>query len=174
MLPFRIASVFFLAISFSLSGSARADIKPKDAIKYTKDLKTSKDKKVRITALEELAKIGQIQKALIEEAIPDMMKALEDKEPEVRAAAAKAVGMIDPDADEVVPKLMKMIKEDKEEAVKIGAIQGLGQMGPSAKSAVKELREMYPKDKDKDKKTKPDKIQQEVMKAMRMINVNNK
>lgn len=130
--------MFALAAWDGLAMAGKKD----DVDKYATELKTSKEAKVKVNALEELAKIGQIQKPLIKGVIPDMMKALEDKEATVRGAAAKAVGMIDPDPKEVLPLLVKMMAEDKEEAARLGAIQGLAQMGPTAKDATKDLRKL--------------------------------
>ena len=123
-----------------VSGDLSADVKVKDAEKYVKELRTTKDNKAKATALTEIGKIGQIQKSLISSAIPDMMKALEDKDPGVRAAAAKAIGMVDPDPKETVPVLVKLMKEDKDESVKLAAVQGLAAMGEGAKDASKDLR----------------------------------
>src|SRR5262245_35996641 len=114
------------AAVIALSGDLAADVKVKDALKHIDTLRNSKDNKAKVTALTELGKIGQIQKSLVSSAVPDMMKALEDKDAGVRAAAAKAVGMIDPDPKEAVPALVKLMKEDKDESVRLAAIQGLG------------------------------------------------
>ncbi len=143
---------------FALAG------KKEDAEKFLGELKTGKDAKAKVYALEELAKIGQIQKSAIKDAIPEMMKALESKDVVIRAAAAKAVGMIDPDPKEVVPILLKMVNEDKDEGVRLGAIAGLGQMGKEAKDAVKDLRKVVA---DEDKKGKIGKAAQQ---ALKMIN----
>ncbi|OWK39682.1 HEAT repeat domain-containing protein [Fimbriiglobus ruber] len=168
---FKASAILGLAFGLLLlawTGAATADIKPKDIIKNTNTLKTSKDPKAKVAALEDLGKAGQIQQGLITDAIPDMMKALEDKDPTVRAAAAKAVGMIDLEPSQVIPPLVKMMKEDKVEAVKIAAIQGLAAMGPNAKEAVKDMREVA---KDKDKK---DKVAMAVNNAMKSINPKKK
>ncbi len=140
--------LFLLAAGDELAAADKA----KEAKKYAEDLKTSKDAKVRATALEELGKIGQIRKSLVAPAEEDMFKALEDKSATVRAAAAKAVGMIDPDPEKAVPALLKLMKEDKEESVRVAAVQGLGSMGTSAKDAVKDLRKVVEENKEKKNK----------------------
>jgi HEAT repeat protein len=149
--------------------SAAADLaaadRVKEAQKYTEDLRTSKDPKVRATALTELGKLGQIQKGLVASARDDMFKALEDKNAVVRAAAAHAVGMIDPDPKEAVPVLLKLAKEDKEESVRVAAIQGLGAMGPSAREAAKDLREIVQANKEK-----KNKVSKAAQTALRSIN----
>jgi HEAT repeat protein len=164
----KLTAVCWLAATMTLLAFA-ADLvaadKVKEAKKYTEDLKTSKDAKVRATALTELGKLGQVQKSLVAEAAPLMVKALEDKDAKVRAAAAKSYGMIDPDPKEAVPALLKLAKEDKEEDVKVAAVQGLGAMGPGAKSAGKDLREIVKANKDK-----KNRIGRAAQNALRSIN----
>ncbi len=143
------AGLIFLAAADSLVAGPT----PKDVERYTNDLKTSKDVKTLVTALTELGKAGQIQKSMIKPAEEYMFKSLEAKEAPVRAAAAKAVGMIDPDPKKVVPILVKMMKEDKEESVKVAAAQGLGYIGEGAKDAVGDLRGVI-KAESKDKASK--------------------
>jgi HEAT repeat protein len=138
-----------LALAFA--SEVQAASKEKDAIKYTNDLKTSKDPKVKATAITELGKLGQIQKALVTEAAPLMIKALEDSDKDIRKAAAKAVGMIDPEPKDVVPSLVKILKDDKDTDIRIAATQGLAAMGTNAKDALPDLRKVQ---KDEDKKSK--------------------
>ncbi len=153
--PLKLTAACGLALGLVLL-TAAADLaaadRQKEAEKYTQDLKTSKDPKVRATALTELGKLGQIQKSLVADAVPYMVDALKDKDAGVRAAAARSYGMIDPDPKEAVPALLKLAKEDKEESVKVAAIDGLGSMGPAAKEATKDLRQIAQANKDKKNK----------------------
>jgi HEAT repeat protein len=151
----------------AVSGDLAASADLRDAEKYIKDLKSSKDAKVRATALTELGKMGQIQKSVVAPVVSDMMKALEDKEAMVRAAAAKAVGMIDPDPKEAVPALVKLMNEDKQESVRLAAVQGLSAMGPSAKAATKDLRALMQKETVNKKKSR---LAREAQTALRSIN----
>src|SRR5262249_12308185 len=96
-----------------------------DAKKYTEDLKKGKDAKVKITALQELGKLGALQKSLVADALPEIYKSLEDKDAGIRAAAASCLGQCDEPVDKAVPALIKLLKEDKEDSVKIGAAKGL-------------------------------------------------
>ena len=137
--------------------------KKADAEKYTNDLLTSKDAKVRVTAVEELAKIGQIQKPLIKDAEPEMVKAMTDKELTVRLAALKCVGMIDPDVKEVMPIYVKALNEEKDASIRLAAISGLAQMGPNAKDAAKDLRKIV---KDEDKASKLSKAAKNALKVI--------
>lgn len=117
-----------------------------DARKYTDDLKKAKDSKVRMVALLELGKLAVVQKSLVNDALPDIYKSLEDKDAGIRAAAATCLGQCDEPADKAIPVLLKLLKDDKEDAVKIGAARGLAAMGPAAKEAVSTLQD-YASDK---------------------------
>jgi len=116
--------------------------KEAEAKKYAEELKRSKDAKVRATALQELGKLAAVQKSLVEEALPDIYKSLEDKDAGVRGAAAFCLGQCDEPTDKAVPLLTKILKEDKDDKAKIGAAKGLASIGPAAKSAVPALKEL--------------------------------
>jgi HEAT repeat protein len=120
-----------------------------EAKRYLEDLRTAKTAKTRVTALQELGKLAALQKSLAADALPDIYKALEDKDPGVRAAAAVCLGQCDEPTEKAVPPLMKMLKDDKEdERVRVGAANGLAAMGTNAKEALPTLR-MLAKDKNK-------------------------
>lgn len=72
------------------------------------------------------------------EAVPELIKALEDEDPEVRSAAAVALGQIGPDAKTAVPNLIWALS-DRETEVRMYAALGLRGIGPDAKDAVPEL-----------------------------------
>jgi HEAT repeat protein len=131
--------------------------------KYTEDLKKGRDSKTKVTALQELGKLGALQRSLVAGAMPEIYKALDDKDASIRAAAATCLGQCDEPADKAVPALLKLLKEDKEESVKIGAARGLANMGPGAKEAVPALRDIV---KSEDKKSKLAKAAQEAVKAI--------
>ncbi len=142
--------------------------KQADAKRYLEQLKTTTDAKKKVEALEELGKLGQIMASLAEPAIPYMAKALEDKEPTVREAAAYAYGRSNPDPKDAVPALVKLLKNDKEEKVKLAAASGLAAMGSSAKDAIPALKEIV---KNEDKKSK---LAKSAGQAMKSINAKNK
>jgi HEAT repeat protein len=148
-----------------LAGGLEAAGKAEEAKKFTEQLKTTKDAKKKVEAIEELGKLGMIQRSLAEDAFPDIKKALDDKEPMVRKAAAEAYGKLDPDPKEAVPKLTKMLKEDKEESVKVGAANGLAAMRSAAKEALPELRKIA-KDLKDDKKSKLGKAAQDASRSI--------
>ena len=86
--------------------------------------------------------------------MPDIVKALDDKDPKVRAEAAHTLGAIDPeDKATVVSKLVKMLKDEKDLVVKEGAALGLGAMGSAAKDALGPLRDAQKAADKKDAKT---------------------
>lgn len=143
--------------------------KQEEAKKYHEQLKSSKDPKKKVEALEELGRLGQIMKSLAEPAIPDMFKALEDKNASVRKAAAENLGKCDPDPKEAVPALTKLLKDDTSEDVKVGAAHGLGYMGETAKTAVKDLREVAKANKKTDGKPTP--LGRAAGDALRLINM---
>jgi HEAT repeat protein len=120
-----------------------------EAKRYLDDHRTAKTAKTRVTALQELGKLAALQKSLAADALPDIYKALDDKDATVRAAAAVCLGQCDEPVDKAVPALMKMLKNDKEdERVRAGAAQGLASMGSNAKEALPTLR-MLARGKDK-------------------------
>jgi HEAT repeat protein len=159
-----------LALVF-LTGNAFAASKAAEAKKAIADLAAAKDSKSKAAALDELGKIAQVQKALVEPALPDIKKALEDSSAMVRRAAAQAYGRCDPDPKEAVPILTKMLKEDKDEDVKGGVASGLAAMGTSAHDALPTLREMIRAEQEKAKANggKQSKLQRELGDAARAI-----
>ena len=121
---------------------ALASEKEEDAKKYAEQLRKGKDAKSKIMALQELGTLAQIKKSLIVPALPDVYKAVEDKDPGVRAAAAETLGKSGEPYDKVGEILVKLIKDEKEESVKIGALRGLTAMGSDAKDALPAVREV--------------------------------
>ena len=139
--------------------------KTKDAQKCIQTLRTSQDPDTVADALEELGELGQVYKPLATPAMPEIMAALKNSNAKVRAAAAKALGMIDPDPADAVPALTKLLNDDSDEMVKIAAINGLGSMGKEAKPALKDLRTLYSTDEEKKSK-----LGRAARDAMRSIN----
>src|SRR5438046_1457706 len=141
-------SIFGALVALALVATAAQAGKEDDAKKYTNDLKTSKDVNVKITAIQEIGKLGQIKKSYATDALPYMIEACKDKKnAKLRAAAAEAIGKVDPPTDlNVVELLTDMAKTDKDTQVQIAAIRGLANMGPAAKSAIPALRELTSKD----------------------------
>ncbi len=162
------AGLFGLILPDALEAAGKQE----EAKKYHEQLKTAKDPKKKVEALEELARLGQIMKSLAEPALPDMMKALGDKDPAVRKAAAESVGKCDPDPKEAVPALTKLLTDDKDEGVRVAAAHGLGYMGETAKDAVKDLREVAKANKKSD--GKPNNLGRAANEAVRLINVKRK
>ncbi len=146
--PFLIGFAILLLGGVSLVYASKED----EAKKYTHDLKTSKDAKVKIIAANEIGTLGQIRKSYAAEAVPYLIEACKDKDAKLRSAAAEALGKVDPPSDSnAVELLTDMVKNDKEMDVKLAAARGLAAMGSSAKSAIPTLREIA---KSEDKKSK--------------------
>jgi HEAT repeat protein len=136
-----------------------------DARKYTEDLRRGKTAKVKITALTELGNLAAVQKSLVAPALPDIYKALEDKDAGIRGAAAHCLGQCDEPVDKAVPALLRLLKNEKEdEVVRIGAARGLASMGPSAKDALPTLGMIA---KNADKKSKLGREVKQAAKAIR-------
>src|SRR5262245_22896481 len=80
------------------------------------------------------------------EAIPELIRALKDKDAGVRASAAEALWTIGAEAHEAVPHLVPLLK-DKEAGVRLNAAGALGDIGQQAATAVPALRQTL-KDSD--------------------------
>jgi HEAT repeat protein len=137
-------------ILVACSGDIIAANKEAEAKKALEDLKSAKDTKVKVASLNKLGELGQVQYSFAEPAIPEVYKAMKDKDAGVRAAASKTLGMIGPEDKEALPQLTAMLK-DSDDNVKIAAAEGLAYMGMKAESAVKDLRAAA---KDLDAKSK--------------------
>ncbi len=146
-----LVALFNGALYLSVREEAVAGEKEEEAKRYTDQLRKGKDAKAKVTALQELGRLAQIKKSLIADALPDVYKAIEDKDAGVRAAAAEALGKADEPYEKAGDILVKLLKDDKEDAVKIGALKGLTVMGNSAKAALPTIRDIA---KSADKKSK--------------------
>jgi HEAT repeat protein len=144
-----VAWLFALVLSTGVEASGKAE----EAKRYMEQLKTTTDAKKKAEAIEELGKLGQILKSLVEPAVPDIRKALDDKDPTVRRTAALAYGRLDQDPKVAVPLLTKLLKDDKDESVRLGAAQGLAAMRDNAKAALPDLQQIARELKE-DKKSK--------------------
>lgn len=86
------------------------------------------------TTIDALARIGS-------DAVDPLIEALRDPEPMVRAAAARSLAVIGPEASRAVPALMQAL-DDRDDRVRIAAARALGQIGPAAREAVPALLEV--------------------------------
>lgn len=159
-----VVALFNGVLALCVSDELLASDKEEEAKKYTKDLKTSSDPKVKITALNELAKLARLMKSLGEPALPEIYKCLDDKDAGVRAAAAYCLGECDDVPEKALPALTKVLNNTKEDdSVRIGAAKGLAAMGPHAKAANKDLRAIVTA---ADKKSKLGKEAQNALKSI--------
>lgn len=147
------------------AGAARAD-KAEDAARYTKDLKTAKDTKTKVTAALEIGKLSMIRKSFGKEALPYLLDGVKDKDARFRGAAAESLGQTysgEEDA-KIVTLLSDLVKNDKEESVKMSAGRGLAAMGPRAKPAIPVMREIM----NKEPQQSP--LRRSLQQSMRTIN----
>lgn len=150
--------------ALAMGGDLLAASKYAEARKYHELLKSAKDTKTKVLALDELGKLGLLSRDLTEKALPDIQKSLKDKDAEVRAAAAETLGKCDPDPADAVPALVELMKHDKVEKVKVAAIHGLALMGDKAKEAVPEIQTIQ---RASEKKSKLGKAAGDALKSIR-------
>src|SRR5262245_30705422 len=81
-------------------------------------------------------------------AVPELIKALNDEDWQVRNQAAVVLGVIGPDAKAAVPPLIEVLQNEDKYLRRNGAV-ALGKIGPEAKAAVPALIKVL-KDKDED------------------------
>ncbi|HEY8506688.1 MAG TPA: HEAT repeat domain-containing protein [Gemmataceae bacterium] len=141
---FRALALAVLALVSAPAAAQDLEQKAKD---LRKELATSGDAKARARAAEELGKIGQLKASYARPAVPDLIKAMKDTDAGLRAAAALALGRVDPDPKVGVPPLVELLK-DKELSVRTAAANGLAAMGPAAKEALPALRAAMKKDRE--------------------------
>lgn len=117
--------------------------KAEDAARYTKILKTSKIASEKTTAAIEIGKLATIRKSYGKEAIPYLFDACKDKDNNLRAAAAEALGRAySEDDNKAVDTLHEMLKKEKSETVRLAVINGLVAQGVKAKEAIPTLRKI--------------------------------
>jgi hypothetical protein len=80
------------------------------------------------------AALGRIGRA----AVPSLVQALKNRDPDVRKEAALVLARIGPDAFQAVPDLTALLDDENEE-VRKAAARALGQIGPDAAEAVPAL-----------------------------------
>src|SRR5262249_36408974 len=133
---FRLTAFTMLVVATALSAATREE----EAKRYAADLK-SKDAKVRLTALKELGKLGQLQRKLTEPYVDNIMTVLTDSDSKVRGEAARTLGLIDPkDTKAAVEKLAELLKDEKSQDAREGQESGLGELGGTTDDA--ELKKM--------------------------------
>ncbi len=151
---FLLLSVGFVVVGLAHSqAGSRYLIDKEDIPKTIKALK-SESAKERAQAAKAIGKHGAIRYNDIREAINPLKDLLKkDKDPNVRAAAAQALGNIAPQPKETVKLLIKTL-EEKEPQVKMAAIEAIGKMGSAAKVAIPELRKIAQNKDDKQMRRK--------------------
>ncbi|MCA9101831.1 MAG: HEAT repeat domain-containing protein, partial [Planctomycetales bacterium] len=88
------------------------------------------DPKTRVAAVRVLSLMGPEAK----DAVPALVEALKDSDPDVGSEINFALGAIGPAAKEAVPTLSSMVN-DENEGLRYSAVFALGEIGPDAKPA---------------------------------------
>jgi hypothetical protein len=83
------------------------------------------------TAADALARIGS-------PAVPSLVQAMQNPDPQIRLKAVKVLGRMGPDAKDAVPDLIRLL-EDPDEEIRKAASRTLGRIGPAAQEAVPAL-----------------------------------
>lgn len=160
-----------LGMAIGLVQPAAAESARKRAERAIAELSAATNARERAAAIEELGKVGQIQKSLVTPVLKQIREGLDDKSVEVRRAAATAYGRCDPDPKEAVPALTKLLKDDADEGVRISAGQGLASMGPAARDALPVFRSILAEERKKQQMNngQQTRLQRELSNSMRQI-----
>lgn len=105
--------------------------------------------RLRVQAARTIAEFGPLAKG----AVPYLLRALDDKNDELRIAVMGALVTTAPYSKEAIPKIISLIK-DKNPLVRRRAISALRVFGAEAKDAVPLLMEAFLKDPDNDSSNK--------------------
>jgi HEAT repeat protein len=99
---------------------------------WVKQLRESRGPSDRWRAAVAIGEIGPEAR----EAIPDLIRALQDRDYLVRWAAAKALGRFGPEARAAVPPLQELAAKDPNPPVRREAAEALGKIDPEAARAL--------------------------------------
>ncbi|MBI3462390.1 MAG: HEAT repeat domain-containing protein [Planctomycetes bacterium] len=77
-----------------------------------------------------------------EEAVPQLIQALENENPKVRAGAARVLGLIGDKAKAAEPTLIEAL-DDTDHEVRVSAATALSQIGADSKSAVPKITQLF-------------------------------
>jgi HEAT repeat protein len=128
---FRVAILACLVAAVTVSAAPREE----EAKKYAADLK-NKDAKVRLTAVKELGRLGQLQRKLTEPYVDNIIAVLKDSDAKVRGEAGRTLGLIDPsDTKAAIEKLAELVKTEKSQEAREGFETGLGELGGTTDDA---------------------------------------
>ena len=113
-------------------------LSPSDGTKSFDPIQGYPDWNLDQTAADALGRIGA-------PAIPELIRALQDVDPERRRRAVRVLARIGPDAADAVPSLIEAL-QDPDPFVPKAAARALGQIGPDAAAAVPALMELLHKE----------------------------
>ncbi len=163
-------SIGCLLVAWTAAGADSP--KQEEVKKYVANLK-DKDEKSRINACKGIGEIGQLKSSYAKDAVEPLTALVrKDGSARVRAEAANALGLIDPEqSGPVVEALMGALKDDKDDGVHRAAITALGRLGAKSKDALPLLREEQEKVKKMLDDVKDDKAKSKRFKEqMKVIN----
>jgi HEAT repeat protein len=126
-------------VDYTAEAALALSMMGRDAYTPLSDALVSQHAEVRREALRSLGKLQErapLEPGLV---VPQLLDALADRDPGVRAMAATYLGIIHEHPDDVVPALAEMLK-DGDPAVRTAAATALGGFGAAAKPAVPALR----------------------------------
>jgi HEAT repeat protein len=139
----HIISASLLVASFGFVWAGGGLPRKEDMPKYIKAVSDPKaTAKAKTEAVDMIGKRGAISAQDVEGAIePLKMLMQKDKDAGVRKAAVTALGNIAPQASEMVPLFIQVLRNDASQDVKFASVTALGRYGPDAKAALPAIRE---------------------------------
>jgi len=159
----RLAAFACLVAAVAVSAATREE----EAKKYAAELK-NKDAKVRLTAVKELGRLGQVQRKLTEPYVDNITAVLKDSDAKVRAEAARTLGLIDPkDTKAAIEKLAELLKAEKSQEAREGQETGLGELGGTTDDP--ELKKLAREALTEARKKADDKREQKVIQAANLL-----
>lgn len=135
---------------------AQTKKKKEQVDKLIATLKTDKDAKKRLEAAQELQRIGEVRAKDAQPAADVLVEAfLKDGDGNVRVAAGTALRVIEPDAKQVLPAVLQVLKNDKEgNGVLAVAALLAATLGKEAKEAAPLIAEIKKREEAKDEKSR--------------------
>lgn len=111
----------------------------KDAVAALKNASNDKDNHLlRLASVWALIQIDPTNEEYRKIALPELVSALQNDNPEIRREAALALGRMGSRADSAVPALTLLLK-DKNPRVRMESLVALAEIGPGSKEAISEI-----------------------------------
>ncbi|WP_020470256.1 HEAT repeat domain-containing protein [Zavarzinella formosa] len=157
--PFALAGILLLFGGLTLSAASKEE----EAKKYADNLK-SKDVKLRLQALTELAKLGSASLKFVTPYIDQITETIKDKDAKVRGEAGRTLGAIDPpDKKAAIEALTKALKDEKDLNARGNMEMGIGDLGAMTKE--EDLKKLCLDSLKEARKNSTDKAEQKKIQA---------